>query len=77
VYFTNAEGAELGMLEELIAKPSVWSRIRQMSVAFHEKICGRNLIREIVTKMASYAEIIVGGQDKAPRHLFVNRSPIA
>lgn len=71
--FSNSEGAELGMLEEMIAKPHVWRSVRQMCISFHKQIYGTEPIDDILRRMAPRAEIIVDDQAPWPCHLFINR----
>jgi FkbM family methyltransferase len=72
--FTNCEGGELGILDEMLAKPDVWRRVRQTCVSFHPQIYGPGRVRRLLRRMEPLAEIIKDTESKWPCHLFINRS---
>ncbi len=72
VLFSNCEGAELSILDELIAKPALWQRIGQACISFHERIYGQRAVRRRLKAMLPFARIIKDTQSKWPCHLLIN-----
>lgn len=77
VLFSNCEGGELGMIEEIIAKPTVWARMTQFCVSFHPHIYGRRRMNAMLREMSKVAEIVYDAESRWPCHLLINRNASA
>lgn len=72
--FLNCEGAELGVLEEVLANPSVRDKMGQLCVSFHGgRIYSQDKTVEMVERMSEFFWV-VEEQNDWPCHLFVNKS---
>lgn len=72
--FLNCEGAELGILEEVLAKPELMSRIGQLCVSFHGgRIYPSEDTLRMVSRMSEFFWVTEEKNDW-PCHLFVNKS---
>jgi FkbM family methyltransferase len=64
--FLNCEGAELGILEEVLSKPELRDRLGQLCVSFHGgRIYPECDTEEMVKKMSDFFWVV--------KHLFVNK----
>lgn len=73
VLFSNGEGGELGLLEEILAKPDLWARFGPMCISFHPQIYGQRTGNRMLDRLAPRAEIIKDVDNDWPCHLFINR----
>lgn len=73
VLFSNCEGGELGLLEEILAKPDLSARLGQMCISFHPQIYRQRTVNRMLDRLASRAEIIKDVDNDWPSHLFINR----
>lgn len=72
--FLNCEGAELGILEEVLAKPSLRDQLGQLCVSFHGgRIYPQIDTDEMVARMSEFFWV-VEEQNDWPCHLFVNKN---
>jgi len=72
--FLNCEGAELGILEEVVAKPELRDKLGQLCVSFHGgRIYPQNETVKMVQKMSEFFWV-VEEQNDWPCHLFVSKS---
>jgi FkbM family methyltransferase len=71
--FLNCEGAELGVLEEVLASPTLMSRLGQLCVSFHGgRVYPQGKTTDIVQRMSDFFWV-VEEQNDWPCHLFVNK----
>jgi len=71
--FLNCEGAELGVLEEVLTDPSVRDRIGQLCVSFHGgRVYPQDETVEMVKRMSEFFWV-TEEQNDWPCHLFVNK----
>ncbi len=71
--FLNCEGAELGILREVLAKPALRDRLGQLCVSFHGgRIYPQKETVDMVKKMSEYFWVVEEKNDW-PCHLFVNK----
>ena len=72
--FLNCEGAELGVLEEVLTNASVRDRIGQLCVSFHGgRIYPQKSTLKMVERMSEFFWVVEEVNDW-PCHLFVNKS---
>ena len=72
--FLNCEGAELGVLEEVLTNTSVRDRIGQLCVSFHGgRIYPQKSTLKMVERMSEFFWVVEEVNDW-PCHLFVNKS---
>jgi len=71
--FLNCEGAELGVLEEVLTDPSVRDRIGQLCVSFHGgRVYPQDKTVEMVKRISEFFWV-TEEQNDWPCHLFVNK----
>lgn len=71
--FLNCEGAELGILAEVLDEPGLRSRIGQLCVSFHgDRIYPQTETVDMVQKMSKFFWV-TEEQNDWPCHLFVNK----
>ncbi len=71
--FLNCEGAELGILEEVLIKPELRDKIGQLCVSFHGgRIYDNKKTLCMVQKMSEFFWVVEENNDW-PCHLFVNK----
>jgi FkbM family methyltransferase len=71
--FLNCEGAELGILNEVLLKPLLRNRLGQLCVSFHgNRIYPQEKTDEMVQMMSEFFWV-VEEQNDWPCHLFVNK----
>jgi len=71
--FLNCEGAELGILEEVLAKPHLRDKMGQLCVSFHGgRIYPQADTLRMVERMSEFF-VVVEEQNDWPCHLFVNK----
>jgi len=71
--FLNCEGAELGILEEVLAKPDLRNRMGQLCVSFHGgRIYPQEDTLSMVERMSEFFWVVEEKNDW-PCHLFVNK----
>lgn len=72
--FLNCEGAELGILEEVLTKRDLRDKLGQLCVSFHGgRIYDQKETLQIVRRMSDFFWV-VEEQNDWPCHLFVNKS---
>jgi len=72
--FLNCEGAELGVLEEVLAKPAIRNKLGQLCVSFHGgRIYPQSETVEMVRRMSEFFWVVEEKNDW-PCHLFVNKN---
>lgn len=71
--FLNCEGAELGILEEVLSKPHLRQKLGQLCVSFHGgRIYSQEETVGVVKRMSDFFWV-VEEQNDWPCHLFVNK----
>ncbi len=71
--FLNCEGAELGILKEVLSKPDLRDRLGQLCVSFHGgRIYPQEETVDMVKRMSEFFWV-VEEQNDWPCHLFVNK----
>lgn len=71
--FLNCEGAELGILEEVLAKPQLRDKFGQLCVSFHGgRIYPQDETVRMVERMSEFFWVVEEKNDW-PCHLFVNK----
>jgi FkbM family methyltransferase len=71
--FLNCEGAELGILEEVLSKPGLRDRLGQLCVSFHGgRIYPECDTKDMVKKISDFFWVVKEDNDW-PCHLFVNK----
>jgi len=71
--FLNCEGAEIGILKEVLRRPELRDRLGQLCVSFHGgRIYPQQETEEMVRKMSEFFWV-VEEQNDWPCHLFVNK----
>lgn len=71
--FLNCEGAEIGILNEVLSKPELRDRLGQLCVSFHGgRIYHQDETPQMVQKMSEFFWV-VEEQNDWPCHLFVNK----
>jgi len=71
--FLNCEGGELGILEEVLSKPSLRTKLGQLCVSFHgDRIYPQSKTIDMVARMSEFF-VVVEEQNDWPCHLFVNK----
>lgn len=71
--FLNCEGAELSILEEVLAKPTLRGKLGQLCVSFHgDRIYSHSKTIDIVQNMSEFFWVVEEKNDW-PCHLFVNK----
>jgi len=72
--FLNCEGAELGVLEEVLGNPGLRDRIGQLCVSFHGgRIYPQEETLDMVKRMSEFFWV-TEEQNDWPCHLFVNKN---
>jgi FkbM family methyltransferase len=72
--FLNCEGAELGILREVLEKPQLRDRLGQLCVSFHGgRIYPQKETVDMVEKMSEFFWVVEEKNDW-PCHLFVNKN---
>jgi len=75
--FLNCEGAELGILEEVLTKPLLRNRVGQICVSFHGgRVYPKEKTDAMVEKMSDFFWVVEEKNDW-PCHLFVNKNFIS
>lgn len=71
--FLNCEGAEIGVLKEVLSKPKLRDKMGQLCVSFHGgRIYPQSETLDMVKKMSEFFWV-VEEQNDWPCHLFVNK----
>jgi FkbM family methyltransferase len=71
--FLNCEGAEIGILKEVLRRPELRDRLGQLCVSFHGgRIYPQQETEEMVRRMSEFFWV-VEEQNDWPCHLFVNK----
>jgi FkbM family methyltransferase len=71
--FLNCEGAELGILNEVLDKPPLRNKLGQLCVSFHGgRIYSQKATMDMVQKMSEFFWVVEEKNDW-PCHLFVNK----
>lgn len=74
ILFCNCEGAELGIINEILSKPHLRNRLGQLCISFHgERIYPQAQTVNAIEKMSVYFLVITENNDY-PCHLFVNKN---
>ncbi|MCG8404647.1 MAG: FkbM family methyltransferase [Phycisphaerales bacterium] len=73
VLFTNCEGAEIDILNEVLSKPFLTKKLPQLCISFHGgRIYDQSKADELIEKMSD-RYIVVKDESKWPCHLFINK----
>ena len=76
VLFCNCEGAELGIIDEVINKPNLLNNIGQLCISFHGgKIYPQIQTTDAIKRMSEFFSMTTETNDW-PCHLFVNKNII-
>jgi len=73
VLFCNCEGAELGIIEEVLSKPDLRDRLGQLCISFHGgRIYPQARTLDAIEKMSEFF-VVTTEENAWPCHLFVNK----
>lgn len=76
VLFCNCEGAELGIIDEIMSKPNLRHKIRQLCVSFHGgRIYAQTKTTNAIGRMSEFF-LMTTEVNEWPCHLFINKNMI-
>jgi FkbM family methyltransferase len=74
ILFSNCEGAELGILNEIVSKPWLQEKLYQMCISFHGgRIYDQSEADALLDRLAK-THLIIEDDSKWPCHLFLQKS---